>query len=237
MGRSRLLILGLVLNVAHCLETPGENLDVVIKHKQVTGVLGEDVYLDCLYLGGSSIISALWKRQSNSKVKTKRLTGFINDRPFIRDSDFSIPASATNLTVKMRVSTVEAEGEYTCVFISDEEEFTGSIFLTVLVRPDTHIEVNGDIVSGTHYQSVLCSAVNGRPVPEISWLIEGTSPSDDSFTVVMNKTIHPNGTAVVTSIFRFPTHLQDEDKVTCVVQHPSLPNPINTTVRVETFVF
>ncbi|XP_071400914.1 uncharacterized protein [Centroberyx affinis] len=241
MGCSKLLILGLVLNVAHCLEIleTGEELVVEIKllvKHNITAILGEEVYLSCKYLGENTIISAEWKRQSNSK-KSKRLTGFNeNGKPFSRDSDFSIPASPTNLTVKMRVSSVEAEGEYICVFMTEDEDFSHSTFLTVLARPDTHILVNEETVNGTHYQSVSCSAVNGRPLPQISWLVNGLPPSVYPFTVEMSDTAHPDGTATMSSILRFPTHLQDEDRVTCVVQHPTLPSPKLITVRVDTYV-
>ena len=99
--------------------------------RNVTGVLGEDVYLGCRYLGDSEIESAEWKRQMNSKVKSKRLAGFANGRPFSRD-DFSEPDSLTNLTVKMNVSSVEVEGEYICEFESEEEYYSDSVFLTVV---------------------------------------------------------------------------------------------------------
>ncbi|XP_071400917.1 hemicentin-2-like isoform X2 [Centroberyx affinis] len=237
MGCSKLLILGLVLNVAHCLEILGEELVVEIKllvKHDITAILGEEVYLSCKYLGENTIIRAEWKRQTNSKT-SKRLTGFANGKPFSRDSNFSIPASPTNLTVKMRVSSVEAEGEYICVFMTEDQDFSHSTFLTVLARPDTHILVNEETVNGTHYQSVSCSAVNGRPLPQISWLVSGLPPSVYPFTVEMSDTAHPDGTATMSSILRFPTHLQDEDRVTCVVQHPTLPSPKLITVRVDTY--
>lgn len=100
--------------------------------RNVTGVLGEDVYLGCTYLGDSEIISAQWKRLSLSKVKFKILAGVLSDKLFSRDADISIPDSSTNLTVKMRVSSVEAEGEYICEFSSFEESFPDSMTLTVV---------------------------------------------------------------------------------------------------------
>lgn len=99
--------------------------------RNATAVLGEDVYLSCRYVGDSQIHSAKWKRQTNSKTKSKRLAGFSNGKPFAND-DFSVPDSPTNLTVRMRVSNVEAEGEYVCEFESEEEYFQNSVFITVL---------------------------------------------------------------------------------------------------------
>lgn len=125
----------------HCvffLSGPGEEQILEIT-KNVTGVLGEDVYLSCSYLGESEIISAQWKRQiiANSKVKARRLVGFLaENKTFCYDESFSYPDSLTNLTVKMRVSSVEAEGEYICEFSSNEEDVSDSVILTVVGKPE-----------------------------------------------------------------------------------------------------
>ncbi|XP_051253641.1 uncharacterized protein si:ch211-149e23.4 [Dicentrarchus labrax] len=231
MGCSGLLILGLVLNVAHCLESlDGE---VEITHN-ITAVLGEDVYLPCRYLGKSEIESAKWRRQINSKRKSAGLAGFDNGLPFNR-TGFSAPDSITNLTVKMDVSSVDVEGEYICEFESTADYNSDSVFLTVVARPDIQIQVNAETINGSHYQSVQCSAVAGRPPPQISWLVNGLPPSDYPFTVNVTDTVHSNGTSTLSSILHFPTHLLDEDSVTCVIKHPTLPNPKLTTVRVETY--
>lgn len=228
--------MSLVLNVAHCLEIldlGGEPVREITKN--ITAVLGEDMYLSCRYFGESEIQSAEWKRKSNSKGTFKRVAGFFfKDRPFSKDG-FSVPDSITNLTVQKSVSSVDVEGEYICEFETEDENYSGSILLTVVARPDIQIVVNAETINGSHYQSVSCSAVGGRPLPEINWLVNGLPPSKNPFTVHVSDTAHSNGTSTLSSILRFPTHLQDEDSVTCVVKHPTLPNPEVTTVRVETY--
>ncbi|XP_032358293.1 uncharacterized protein si:ch211-149e23.4 [Etheostoma spectabile] len=232
MGCSGLLVLGFLLNVAHCLEILDRDPNLEIPHN-LTAVLGEDAYLSCRYLGEHEILSAQWKRQINS-MKSKRLAGFTDGKPFGRN-DFSNPASPTNLTVKINVSSVEVEGQYICEFKTEEDDISDSLFLTVVARPDVQILVNAETINGSHYQSVSCSAVGGRPVPQISWLVEGRPPSDYFYTVNVSETAHSNGTSTLSSILRFPTHLQEEDSVICLVQHPTLPNPKLTTARVETY--
>lgn len=103
------------------------------------------------------------------------------------------------------------------------------------VQPEINITLNAETINGTHYQSVSCSAINGRPEPQISWLVNGYPPSDFPFIEVVNNTLPSNDTFTVSSVLRFPTHLQEEDKVTCVVEHLTLPQPAVTTVRVETY--
>lgn len=102
-------------------------------------------------------------------------------------------------------------------------------------RPEILIQVSAETVEGVHYQSVQCYAVAGRPQAQISWLVKGVPASEYPFTVDVSDAVHSNGTSTVSSILRFPTHLQDEDSVTCVVQHPTLPRPKLTSVMVETY--
>ncbi|XP_014825168.1 PREDICTED: uncharacterized protein LOC106905082 [Poecilia mexicana] len=239
MGCSLLLILALIQNVAHSLEIQGsgEEPATVIAHN-VTGVLGEDVYLKCEYLGAGEIQKAEWKRKFNSQDKFKKLVGISgqNGKLFSRDG-FSEPASLNNLTVRMRVSSVEAEGEYMCDFEEEAENSFSIIYVTVLAKPEVQIAVSSETINDTHYQSVLCSAVGGRPTPRISWLVGGRPPSDFPFPFTVNESeaAHLNGTSTLRSILRYPTHLQDEQSVTCVVKHETLPNPERSTARVETY--
>lgn len=119
-----------------CVSDPDPGGELFLERTHITAVLGEDVYLGCRYVGESKIESAQWKHKisskANSKVKSKkRLAGFVEGKPFSRD-DFSKPDSVTNLTVRMNVSSVEAEGEYICEFESDEDNYSESVFLTVV---------------------------------------------------------------------------------------------------------
>lgn len=90
-------------------------------------------------------------------------------------------------------------------------------------------------MDGVSYQSVVCSAVAGRPQAQISWLVKGVPVSGDPFTVDVSDVHHSNGTSTVSSVLRFATYLQDEDTVTCLVQHPTLQEDTVTTVTVETY--
>ncbi|KAM9318316.1 uncharacterized protein KZ484_022617 isoform 2-T2 [Pholidichthys leucotaenia] len=232
MGCTRLLLLGLVLNVAHCREMLDNDTNLDISHN-IIAILGEAIYLNCSYVGESQIERVELKRYITSK-KAKRLAGFSNGKIF-NNGNFSIQASSAYLRVLMNVTSVEVEGKYSCEFESGVDNFFSTLFITVIARPDVNVIVTGETVNGTHYQSVSCSATGGRPVPQISWLVSGLPPSDPPFTVNMTKTHHSDGTSTLRSILRFPTHLQDEDSVTCVVHHPALSNPEFTTARVETY--
>uniref|UniRef100_A0A672GR16 Ig-like domain-containing protein n=1 Tax=Salarias fasciatus TaxID=181472 RepID=A0A672GR16_SALFA len=200
----------------------------------LTAPLGGGVYLSCRYRGQSEILSAQWKRRVSSRSKAKRLAGFSNGKAFSRD-DFSPPSSLTNLTVQMKVSSVAAEGEYVCEFQSEEEDFFESVFVTVVARPEVQTLVQAETVNNTHYQTARCSAVGGRPTARISWLVGGLPPSDHLFAVNTSEAPQSDGTSTLSSALTFPTHLQDQDSLLCLVHHPALAQPQLAAVRVETF--
>ncbi|CAL8374241.1 unnamed protein product [Gadus morhua 'NCC'] len=238
MDCSILLMLGLLLNLSHCtdiLEDDGDGGSEVEVQSDPVAVLGEEVYLRCLYHGNASITGSAWKRHRGGRVH--RLAGFTNGTAFRRSTaTLSFPASPTNLTVRMRVSGVDVEGEYVCVFESQDREFNKTVNLQVHVRPQTQLSVTAEMDNGTHYQSVRCSAKDGKPRAQIDWLINNKPPVKDYFSIERSDSPGRIGVSSAASILRFPTHLQDEGSVTCVVRHPTLASPVSTTVSVETFV-
>ncbi|XP_062409018.1 uncharacterized protein si:ch211-149e23.4 isoform X2 [Sardina pilchardus] len=229
MGPSVLMILGFLLSPA--LSSDMQDGDRIIFESSVTGILGEDVYLRCLYTGNESLLNSFWKRLGGSK----KLAGYNGVRSMNREG-FSAPASASNLTVKLHVDSLNAEGVYTCEFSTYEDQLESHVSLTVLVRPDVNVETKEETVDGTQYQSVSCTATNAKPAPHISWEINGNAPSADVFSVQTESANHANGTLSLASVLRFPTQLNDESSVDCLVQHPALSEPQRTTAQVQTFV-
>ncbi|XP_061073921.1 uncharacterized protein si:ch211-149e23.4 [Conger conger] len=228
-----LQLLGFALNVWAKSQSEVD-MDVEMEvERNVTGVLGEEVVLRCQYTGQEEIIVSSWDLKEG--LKSMRLVGWING-PLAKNTDFSLPASASNLTVTMRVSSLEAEREYWCNFITMVNSLESDVFLTVLVRPDVQTNVEETVENGTQYQTASCSAIASKPAAEISWSIDSDRNADGSFSVSETTVLHLNGTSTLTSVLRFPTHLQDRAEVTCVISHPALPKPILESVRVQTFV-
>ncbi len=107
-----------------------ETRDMVLD-QTVTGILGEEVYLRCLYTGQSSIFFSSWNR-IDSTNKAKKMASYKSSGNSFKRENFGNPASITNLTVKVNVTSFDQEGEYTCVFNSDEDETKDTMFLSVI---------------------------------------------------------------------------------------------------------
>lgn len=103
----------------------------MVLDQTVTGILGEEVYLRCLYTGQSSILFSSWNR-IDSTNKAKKMAGYKSSVDSFKRENFGNPASNTNLTVKVNVTSFDQEGEYTCVFDSDEDETKDTMFLSVI---------------------------------------------------------------------------------------------------------
>lgn len=100
----------------------------VVHDQQVTGVLGEEVYLRCLYAGQNNISQSFWKRSTSSSKMAGYRFGCI---PFYKDN-FYAPASCTNLTVKVSIGSLDMEGTYMCVFDWPDAETAASLTLNVI---------------------------------------------------------------------------------------------------------
>ncbi|XP_072547022.1 uncharacterized protein [Salminus brasiliensis] len=228
---------GFMAENGEALARPDSDRRGIVLEQNVIGVLGEEVYLRCIYTGKGMIFFASWNRV-NSTSKSIKMAGYNSFSPnktFSKES-FSTPASGTNLTVKVGIVRLDMEGQYTCGFNTDEDEVKESLFLTVIARPKVTTHVEEDIVNGTHYQTVSCSAINAKPVAHISWEIRGVPPNPDIFSIHSSTLMHPNGTGSVFSELRFPILLNNESRVSCVVQHPALTQPGVTDIMVQTFV-
>ncbi|KAI4894049.1 hypothetical protein NFI96_024553 [Prochilodus magdalenae] len=165
-----------------------------------------------------------------------KMTGYKYDgRPFSMPG-FSTPVSLTNLTVNVKISSLDMEGKYACSFSSDYSEIKDTMFLTVVARPVISTHVEEEFLNGTHYQTVSCSASNAKPKAHIHWEIRGAPLSGDVFSIETTSSNHQNVTYNTTSVLSFPILLNNESRVTCVVQHQALTEPRMADITLQTFV-
>ncbi|XP_056613411.1 uncharacterized protein si:ch211-149e23.4 [Triplophysa dalaica] len=235
MGLPILFILGIFLNIAHSREMQDSESRDLVLDQNVTGIVGEDVYLHCMYTGQSKILFSSWNRLDSSN-RARKMAGYKFGNHPLNKENFGIPASPTNLTVKISITGLKVEGEYTCVFNSDEDETKGTMFLSVIARPDVDITVKKEVVNGTLHQAVTCAATNAKPKASIRWRISSVPPRDDIFSVNIMNVVHPNGTTSSISVLRFPLILNNESTVTCVVEHSAFTEPKEANIEVDTFV-
>ncbi|XP_036414897.1 uncharacterized protein si:ch211-149e23.4 [Colossoma macropomum] len=235
MGWLVFVLLGVFVNLSQSMESQDLDGRNIVLEQNVTGVLGEEVYLRCLYKGPNNITYSSWNRLESS-TNEKKMAGYRHGgKPFRKDS-FSTPASITNLTVKVAIDSLDMEGRYTCAFSSDEEEIKETMFLTVIARPEIKTHVEEDVLNGTHYQTVTCSALKAKPMAHIRWEIRGVPLSEDIFSINTTNSKYPSGTSNIISILKFPIILNNESRVSCVVHHEALTEPNMTDINLQTFV-
>ncbi|ROL49949.1 Nectin-1 [Anabarilius grahami] len=206
----------------------------LVLNQTVTGILGEEVYLHCLYTGQIEIMFSSWNRLDSSK-RSKKMAGYNQLTPFNREN-FDIPASPKNLTVKLNVTSLDLEGDYTCVINTVDDEVKDTVFLRVIAPPGIDLTVKKEVVNRTLYHAVTCSASSAKPEAVIRWEISGALPRDDIFSVNTTNTVHLNGTTSSISVLSFPLIMNNESTVTCVVNHPAFTEPERANIEVETFV-
>ncbi|KAK3561034.1 hypothetical protein QTP86_025715 [Hemibagrus guttatus] len=164
------------------------------------------------------------------------VAGFKSGKPFTNKDSFSTPASNTNLTVKVNLNSFELEGEYRCVFRTDEEESMRTLSLKIIARPHVNTHAEEDVLNGIHYQSIFCSASYAKPNPSLHWDIRGSPPSEAIFSINNTMFEFLNGTFSTLSMLRFPIHMNNESSVACVIRHPALTEPSTTVIQLPTFV-
>ncbi|GAA6074636.1 uncharacterized protein si:ch211-149e23.4 [Tachysurus ichikawai] len=227
---------GLLLNFTQGLENQDVVLKDIIMDHAVIGVFGEDVHLRCLYSGTQNISDSSWKRLDSKNHRVKMITGYKSGKPFTNKDSFSTPASNTNLTVKVNIKSFELEGNYICVFSSFEDEVMDTMVLRIMARPHVETHAEEEVLNGTHYQTVFCSASYAKPTASLYWDIRGAPPDKDIFSIHNTSSQLPNGTFSIVSMLRFPIHLNNESSVACVIQHPALTEPSTTVIQLQKFV-
>ncbi|KAF7699823.1 uncharacterized protein si:ch211-149e23.4 [Silurus meridionalis] len=226
---------GLIINLHQSLGHQDLILGEIIIERHVTGVLGEEVNLHCLYTGKLNVSHSFWKRRDSTGQRAKLLAGYKNGKPFAKDN-FSTPASITNLTVKMDINSLEAAGVYTCLFSIDDDEIMETVILSVIARPHVSTHAEEEVLNGIHYQSIFCSSSNAKPNATLHWDIHGAPPSEDIFKIHNTHSKLPNDTYSTVSMLRFPIDLNSESSVACVIQHPAFTEPSTTVINLQTFV-
>lgn len=108
------------------------NMKDIIVEKNMTAILGDETYLRCLYIGNVSILYSSWNRLDSSS-SLKRVAGCkYNGLLYNNLNASNLPASSSNLTFKVNIDNLNMEGQYTCVFNTDEAEIRKMMFLSVL---------------------------------------------------------------------------------------------------------
>lgn len=84
-----------------------------------------------MYTGQYPVLFSSWNRLDSSN-RARKMVGYNYGKVPFHKENFDVPASVTNLTVKMSIESLDVEGEYTCVFNTEEDETKDTMFLSVI---------------------------------------------------------------------------------------------------------
>ncbi|XP_039599619.1 nectin-3-like isoform X2 [Polypterus senegalus] len=133
-------------------------------------------------------------------------------------------------SILLRNTSLLDDGEYKCIFtIFPSGTFEDVFRITVYVQPSVTVQserIPEDVT--TEGVIAVCTAVNGKPKPAMSWI------TTFEHRVEMNSTSDSDGSSTVQShLLAVPSRMLNQVEVFCVVEQPVLATKINTTVNLN----
>ncbi|XP_042202479.1 nectin-1-like [Callorhinchus milii] len=206
---------------------------------RVTAIAGQDVTLPCTLRevgASSSVTQVTWVKDpegqglnlavfSPSLGTSHPLGGAEGGGGHGRWGLRSPSPSSVPLTINS--VRLEDEGKYSCEYsLFPQGKNGGQTSLTVWVEPLVSVSRLPVWAGDSRSPVAECSASNGKPGAEITWV------SDFPGNTSTRETRNPNGTQSLTSrYFLVPTHNQHNRLITCSVTHPTLTRPVTIPVR------
>ncbi|XP_051782176.1 nectin-3-like isoform X1 [Erpetoichthys calabaricus] len=133
-------------------------------------------------------------------------------------------------SILLQKTSLLDDGEYKCIFtIFPSGTFEDVFRITVYVQPSVTVQ-SEDIPEDVTTEGVIavCTAVNGKLKPDMSWI------ATFEHRVEMNFVVHSNGSSTVQSqLFAVPSRMLNQVEVFCVVEQPVLATKMNTTVNLS----
>ncbi|XP_072277772.1 OX-2 membrane glycoprotein-like, partial [Pyxicephalus adspersus] len=212
-----------------CLDVYGSF--VVITNAKQAATVGGKVTLQChLQASHPNVFQITWQKETGnftgpvatySKLYRERILGYLKNRTTQYTVD-NLNLSAITISPV----TLEDQGCFKCIFnVYQIGANSGTVCLDVYERNisepilEKHQVRSQD--SSEKLQVVTCSAT-GKPAPQISWnTTAGLTITSQMYTIK-----NPNGTETTISNFTHKVTENRDEKVICVVSHPTLHSDI-----------
>ncbi|XP_053123003.1 nectin-2 isoform X4 [Hemicordylus capensis] len=203
---------------------------------EVTGYLGQEVILPCNFAATISDIKVsqvTWVKETAGRKQ--------NVAVYHPDHGPSYPMEPVSRRIHFRTPSLEDatliidrllmtdEGTYTCEFatypLGNEDGVTNLIILAKPTNTAKSLEVK---IGNNAVPVAVCTSAQGKPPARITWQPE--SSVNSSVSEVENA----DGTVTVTSQYiMVPTREANEQHITCLVEHKTLPQPQSIPVELS----
>ncbi|XP_068174075.1 nectin-3-like protein isoform X1 [Antennarius striatus] len=218
-GRMRLVVFLLTLYGLTCVSS-----NKLIVHKKLTAVLGKDIILPCkIEMTDTNFTQSSW--QQNFAKNVTVIVVFNPDYGTDYDSKYKNRASLINpskedASIILRGVQLSDAGLYTCKMASFPSGMTeNSTQLEVIVEPTILLAMgNSPLVNGSRETLVAtCIAEHAIPAAEVFWETKVDGRTEKQHQTYLNGTITTRA-----SYYWQPQSIDHEQKLTCVVRHPTL---------------
>ncbi|KAM6427844.1 nectin-2 isoform 2-T2 [Liasis olivaceus] len=208
----------------------------VTVRNEVTGYLGKKVVLPCniaLTEPEIKISQVTWGKEVGGKKQNVAVYHPIHGQSYPMEKNSRrirfLTQSLADATLVIEHLLMTDEGTYTCEFATyPNGNEVGTTNLVVLAKPTSSAKAEEVKASNTEQPVAVCTSANGKPPARITW------QSRLSGNWSTTQTNNPNGTITVTSRYNMtPTKEANEQQITCVVEHVTLPQPESFPVRLS----
>ncbi|XP_041128044.1 nectin-3-like isoform X1 [Polyodon spathula] len=205
----------------------GVSTERVIVDPHITAILGKKIELMCVVHVQEALTQISWEKVHNGSTQTLAVfnpTYGISIPDEYQDKlSFKTPSENDATLVLEEVSFTDA-GEYTCKVVTFPYGNTqASTTVTVMVEPKISVSRGSDPLmdGGNETVVAVCTAENGKPAAEITWVSEVFGEP------VQTLIDEPNDCVTVENRYNWkPTRFAQGKQLTCVIRHPALESEI-----------
>ncbi|XP_063168361.1 nectin-2 isoform X2 [Candoia aspera] len=203
---------------------------------EVTGYLGKKVVLPCNIAATEpemKISQVTWGKGVGGRKQNVAVYHPIHGQSYPMEKNSRrirfLTQSLADATLVIEHLLMTDEGTYTCEFATyPNGNEVGTTNLVILAKPTSSAKAEEVKASNTEQPVAVCTSANGKPPARITW------QSGLSGNANVTQANNPDGTVTVTSRYNVvPTKEANEQQITCLVEHVTLPQPESFPVRLS----
>lgn len=198
-------------------------LTVTMQPQNAAVEIGQNVTLACMVTSLATGESVQWKHRANGSTTFNAIT--FNANVLGTATKYAV-VSTYNLTV-INAATSD-EGTYRCTAGTTDYDAT----LTVVDLPTNVVITWGGEPNAGNLVNLTCTATNGRPTPNLRWIINGVDLTDSANLETNSVTTSGYGNSVSNLPLSLDTNMNDNLAV-CYVAYDGWNDAMNATYALK----